>query len=52
MYAEVFMSELFFFADKAADFTGKGRLGGEQKGKETQEEDCSPTWLVLMSELS
>lgn len=26
----------FFFADKATDFTGKGRLGGEQEGKETR----------------
>ena len=26
--------------------------GGEQEGKETQEEDCSAIWLATMSELS
>ena len=34
------------YAKKARDFTGKGRLGGEQQGKGTQE-DCSATWLPV-----
>ena len=33
-------------ADKARDFIGKGHLGGEHQGKETQE-DCSATWLKI-----
>ena len=33
-------------ADKARDFIGKGHPGGEQQGKETQE-DCSVTWLAV-----
>ena len=33
-------------ADKARDFTGKGRPGGEQVGKGTQE-NCSVTWLAV-----
>ena len=32
-------------ADKAKDFTGKGRPGGKQQGKATQE-NCSATWLA------
>ena len=32
--------------DKARDFTGKGRLGGEQQAKGTQE-DCSAAWLPV-----
>ena len=33
-------------ADKARDFIGKGRPGGEQQGKGTQE-NCSATWLAV-----
>ena len=33
-------------ADKAKDFIGKGWLGREQQGKETQE-NCSAMWLKL-----
>ena len=33
-------------ADKARDFIGKGRPGGEQGGKGTQE-NCSVTWLAV-----
>ena len=33
-------------ADKAKDFIGKGRLGGEQQGKGTRE-NCSATWLAV-----
>ena len=33
-------------ADKAGDFIGKGRLGGEQQAKGPQE-DCSATWLTV-----
>ena len=33
-------------ADKARDFIGKGRLGGEQQGKGTQE-SSSVTWLAV-----
>ena len=33
-------------ADKARDFIGKGRPGGEQQVKGTQE-SCSATWLAL-----
>jgi len=32
--------------DKARDFTGKGRPGGEQVGKGTPD-DCSATWLTV-----
>ena len=35
-------------ADKARDFIGKGHLGGEQQGKETQE-NCSATCHVARS---
>ena len=35
-------------ADKARDFTGKGCPGGEQEGEGTQE-DCSATWLAVLS---
>ena len=34
-------------ADKARDFIGKGHLGGEQKGKESQK-NCSATWLTVL----
>ena len=34
--------------DKARDFTGKGCPGGEQEGEGTQE-DCSATWLAVLS---
>ena len=34
------------WADKARDFTGKGHVGGEQEGQETQE-DCSATWFTV-----
>ena len=34
------------YADKARGFIGKGRLGGEQQAKGTQE-DCSATWLTV-----
>ena len=34
-------------ADKARDFIGKGHPGGEQEGKETQE-NCSVTWLAML----
>ena len=34
------------YADKARDFIGKGRLGGEQEGKGTQE-NSSATWLAV-----
>ena len=40
--------------DKARDCIGKGCLGGEQKGKGTQE-DCSATWFYgggIVSRLS
>ena len=37
---------LFSFADKARDFIGKERLGGECQGKGNQE-DCSATWLLV-----
>ena len=33
-------------ADKARGFIGKGRPGGEQQGKGTQE-NCSATWLTF-----
>ena len=33
-------------ADEARDFMGKGRPGGEQQGKGTQE-NCSATWLTV-----
>ena len=33
-------------ADKARDFIGKRRLGGEQQGKGTQE-NCSAMWLAV-----
>ena len=33
-------------ADKARDFIGKGHLGGEREGQETQ--DCSATWLTVL----
>ena len=33
-------------ADKAGDFIGRGRPGGEQEGKGTQE-NCSATWLAV-----
>ena len=33
-------------ADKAGDFIGKGHPGGEQQGKETQE-NCSAAWLTM-----
>ena len=33
-------------ADKARDFIGKGRPGGEQQGKGTQE-NCSASWLAV-----
>ena len=33
-------------AEKASDFIGKGRLGGEQEGKGTQENSSAP-WLVV-----
>ena len=33
-------------ADKARDFIGKGRPGGEQQAKGTQE-DCFATWLTV-----
>ena len=33
-------------ADKARDFIGKGRPGGEQEGKGTQE-NCSAAWLTV-----
>ena len=33
-------------ADKARDFIGKGRPGGEQEGKGTQE-NCSVPWLAV-----
>ena len=33
-------------ADKARDFIGKGRPGGEQEGKGTQE-NCSAMWLAV-----
>ena len=32
--------------DEARGFIGKGRLGGEQEGKGTQE-DCSAAWLAV-----
>ena len=32
--------------DEARGFIGKGRLGGEQEGKGTQE-DCSALWLAI-----
>ena len=35
-----------FFSHKARDLIGKGRRGGEQEGKGTQE-DCSATWLKV-----
>ena len=35
----------FFFADKSRDFIGKGCLGREQEGKETQ--DCWATWFTV-----
>ena len=34
-------------ADKARDFIGKGRPGGEQEGEGTQE-NCSAEWLTLL----
>ena len=33
-------------ADKARDFAGKGRPGGEQEGQGTQE-NCSAAWLAV-----
>ena len=33
-------------ADKARDLIGKGRPGGEQEGKGTQE-DCSVMWFAV-----
>lgn len=34
-------------ADEARDFNGKGCLGREQRGKDTQE-NCSATWLAAL----